>query len=90
MGNLYFGKKGYALKGLYKLGSYRYYFNGLGELQKNTLVRGKYYAGPRGRLTKGWVTIGSDTYYFSYTNYAAVTGWRRIGGKVTVSIQTAP
>lgn len=27
----YFGKKGYALKGLYKLGSYRYYFNGLGE-----------------------------------------------------------
>ena len=78
----YFGKKGYALKGLYKLGSYRYYFNGLGELQKNTLVRGKYYAGPRGRLTKGWVTIGSDTYYFSYANYAAVTGWRRIGGKV--------
>ena len=38
----YFGQKGYALKGIYKIGSYRYSFNGLGELQKNTLVRGKY------------------------------------------------
>ena len=78
----YFGQKGYALKGIYKIGSYRYSFNGLGELQKNTLVRGKYYADQRGRLARGWVTIGDNKYYFSYTNYAAVTGWRRIGGKV--------
>ena len=78
----YFGQKGYALKGIYKIGSYRYSFNGLGELQKNTLVRGKYYADQRGRLARGWVTIGDNKYYFSYMNYAAVTGWRRIGGKV--------
>lgn len=78
----YFGRKGYALKGPQKIGAYRYYFNGLGVLQKNTLVRGKYYAGPNGRFVKGWVTVNGKQYYFSNTNYAAVTGWRRIGGKV--------
>ncbi len=80
--NYYFGKNGAALKGIHQIGKHRYYFDKTGVMVKNALVRSRYYAGSRGRFMTGWQEENGQWYYFSPRDYRAITGWKRIGGKL--------
>lgn len=82
----YFNKKGYAVKGLNKIGNYYYIFSSKGVLKKGWIkYKNHYYYGSvklNGRLLTCWRTLGGKRYYFSYKTLYRLTGLQYLGKKI--------
>lgn len=82
----YFNHKGYAVKGIYKIGKYYYFFNSKGVLLKGWIkYKNHYYYGSvnkNGRLLTCWQKIGGKRYYISVKKLYRLTGFQYLGKKI--------
>ena len=75
--------KGYASKGIQKVGSKRYYVVSKGKISTGwkTVKKQKYYFGKDGAMVTGWKTISGKKYYFNNLTGVMAKGTMQAGGQ---------
>ena len=75
--------KGYASKGIQKVGSKSYYVGAKGKISTGwkTVKKQKYYFGKDGAMYTGWKTIGGKKYYFSKSTGVMAKGTTQVSGQ---------